>query len=373
MPEVGSFLQELDAAVSRGSTESRLRALWHATDLLMAGQFTEDQTWIFGEVIGRLADQIEVAARAKLATRLADTGNAPHNIINKLAFDDSIDVAGPVLQRSARIDARTLLANARSKSQQHLLAISNRKSLSEEVTDVLVTRGSQEVIHSVAANHGAHFSDSGFLHMFRRSETDSILAEHLGHRRDIPRHLFQQLIAKASDEVKRKLESELPEMESQIKTSVADATGALHSKFGPASKQYFAAKKLVLAAHRCGNINEKKILEYAQSHKFEESAVALSLLCSLPVDVVERALIDKNREMLLVVTKAIGFSWATTMSLLFLGAPEYRICAQDLDEMEREFVRLNVETSRSVLQLYQLRKNAKVVDSGERRLPQLHA
>jgi hypothetical protein len=39
----------------------------------------------------------------------------------------------------------------------------------------------------------------GFLHMIERSEDDSILAEQLGLREKIPRHLFQQLIAKASE------------------------------------------------------------------------------------------------------------------------------------------------------------------------------
>ena len=136
-----SFLQELEVAVSRGSAESRQRALWYATDLLIAGRYTEDEIWIFGEVIGRLEHEIEVAARAQLAKRLARVDNAPVAVINKLAFDDSIEVAGPVLRHSERLDTRALVANARSKSQQHLLAISKRRSISEDVTDVLVTRG----------------------------------------------------------------------------------------------------------------------------------------------------------------------------------------------------------------------------------------
>jgi uncharacterized protein (DUF2336 family) len=103
-----------------------------------------------------------------------------------------------------------LVANARSKSQQHLLAISKRKSISDDVTDVLVIRGNAEVVTSVAANDGARLSGFGFLHLVKRSECDSILAEHLGLRQDIPRHLFQQLISKASDEVKRKLWRERP-------------------------------------------------------------------------------------------------------------------------------------------------------------------
>jgi len=114
--EVRSLLQDLYDAVSRGSAESRLRALWHTTDLLIAGRYTEDQIWTFGEVIERLANEIEVAARVQLAKRLARTDNAPIDVVNKLAFHDSIDVAGPILRYSERLDVRTLVANARTKS-----------------------------------------------------------------------------------------------------------------------------------------------------------------------------------------------------------------------------------------------------------------
>jgi hypothetical protein len=241
------------------------------------------------------------------------------------------------------------------------------------VTDELVTRGNREVVHSVASNKGASFSDFGFLHMIKRSETDSILAEHLGLRKEIPRHMFQQLIAKASDDVKRKLERERPDLTGEIRASVADVTGKLHSKFGPASKRYFAAKRLVTAQNRYGNLNENSILEYARSHRIEEATVGLSLLCSLPVDVVERALIDSNREMILILAKALDFAWETAMSLLFLGAKDHRIPARELDDMRDEFARLNTETSRSVLRFYQSRKNASAVESDQRRLPQLHA
>ena len=211
------------------------------------------------------------------------------------------------------------------------------------------------------------------MHLIKRSETDSILVEQLGRRKDIPRHLFQQLIAKASDDVKKRLKSEQPGMASQLQTLVTDVTGALHSKFGPASKSYFAAKKIVATQYQHGNLNEKKIFEYAQSHKFDETTVGLSLLCLLPVDVVERALVDKRKEMIMLLAKALRFSWETTMSLLFLGAPDHRITSEDLESMRSEFVGLNVETSQGVLRAYQSRKRAAAADSNERRLPQLHA
>jgi uncharacterized protein (DUF2336 family) len=368
-----SFLQELETAVSQGSAESRQRALSYATDQLIAGRYTDDEIWMFGEVIGLLERDIAAAARAQLAKRLARVDNAPTNIINKLAFDDSIDVAGPVLRYSERLDARALVANARSKSQPHLLAISQRRVVSEDVTDVLVARGNREVVRSVAANDGARFSEFGTLTMIKRSENDSILFEQLGHRKDIPRHLFQQLIAKASNNAKKRLGSERPDAVSEVQTLVADVTGALHSKFGPASKSYFDAKRAVAREKQYGNLNENKIFEYAQAHKLEEVTAGLSLLCSLPVDVVERALTDKSGEEAMILAKALGLSWGTTMSLLFLGARNYRISSQDLDSMKKEFAGLNRETCQNVLRLYQSRKLAAAADFDERRLAQLHS
>jgi uncharacterized protein (DUF2336 family) len=369
MSQEKSFLRDLDEAVSRGTPESRARALWHTTDLMVTGSYSEDEIWTFGEVIGRLADEIEVTARVQLAKRLARFDGAPVNIIHKLAFDDSIDVAGPILRGSERLEPYALVANVCTKGQSHLLAISQRKSIEETVTDVLVTRGNPEVVNSVATNSGARISEFGFLHMIQRAEGDSILAEQLGLRKDIPRHIFQQLIAKASDDVRKRLEGERPNMVEQIQSAVTDVAGALQSKFGPVSRSYFVAKRVVATQHRQGNLNEDSISGYARSHRLEEVTIGLSLLCTLPGDVIERAVLDKNREMLLIIAKALDFSWATTMALLFLGAKDHRITAKELKTLENEFGRLNIETSRSVLEFYQSRKNVDDVDFGPQRQP----
>ena len=370
MIEGKSFLRELDDAVLRGSEESRTKALWYATDMLIVGHYTEKDTWVFGEVIGRLAGAIEVAARAQLAKRLATIPNAPINALHKLAFDDSIDVAGPILEHCERLDAKTLVRNIRSKGQRHMLAISRRRSIPEIVTDELVTRGNRDVLVSVAANSGACISDFGFLQMLKRSTNDCILVEQLGLRKDIPRQTFQQLIAKASDDVRRKLEQERPDLADHIHTSVAEVAGSLQSKFGPATGNYFAAKKALTALHQCGELNESKVLEYARGHKVEEAIVALSLLCSLPANVVERALAD--REIALILCKACRFEWETTMALLFLSAKDHCISSHRLEEMREEYARLHDKTPWQVLSFYQTRVDASAALTGERRLPQLH-
>jgi uncharacterized protein (DUF2336 family) len=353
MIEASDVLDDLNEAISRGSPESRTKALWHATDVLVEGRYSEEQIRIFDEVIGRLADEIEQAARAELSHRLAHSANAPPKVIKMLAFDDSIEVAGPVLQFSPRLDAKSLIANIRTKSQPHLLAISRRGAVPIEVTDELVTRGDREVVQSVVANEGASFSDFGFRQLIKRAETDATLAQQVGLRREIPRHMFRQLIAKASEEVKRKLEQERPDLSDEIHASVMDTASKLYSKFGPGQTSYLVVKQAVTDLHRSGRLDEKKILAFALAHKQEKIIVGLSLLCSLPVEVVEEILVLNNRDMILVVSKALGFSWETAMSVLFLGAQNHRIAASDLNDLKAEFMRADPRMSRGILEVYQ--------------------
>jgi hypothetical protein len=232
-------------------------------------------------------------------------------------------------------------------------------------------RGNRDVLRSVAANNNANFSNSGFLHAIRRSANDSILAESLGVRKDIPRPMFQQLIAKASAEVKRRLQQERPDLFDEIQSSVIGATGALQSKFGPATERYFAAKRLVTNLHELGELDESVVFKYAQSRKHEEVVVGLSLLCSLPAVIVERAL--AGTDMTLILAKANEFRWDTAMALLFLGAKDYRLKSDDLLDLEKQFNQLSVKTSLDVLNFFQSRKDIASVDLEERRLPQLYS
>ena len=353
MSEVGHALQQLNESIERGSSESRAKALWHATDILVGGEFSEEQIRLFGDVITRLAEEIELAARAELSRRLAHSNNAPPKVVQMLAFDDAIVVAGPVLQFSPRLDVKALVANVRAKGQPHLLAIARRASVPIEVTDELVTRGNQEVVQSVAANDGARFSDFGFRQMIKRAAGDAVLAERIGLRKDIGPQMFRQLIAKASDEVRRKLEQERPELAKEIQASVSQAAGKLYSSFGPGQESYLALKQAVTEAHKAGRINEKTIYAYALAHRFEEAVIALSLLCSLPPGVIEQMLVVNNRDMILVLAKALAFSWDTAMALLFLGAENHRISSSELESLKAEFKRADIRMSRGILEVYQ--------------------
>jgi uncharacterized protein (DUF2336 family) len=360
MTAYGSLIKDLEEAMECASAERRTETLARVTDLFIAaaGQYSDDQIALFDDVIGRLAAEIEIKARAKLALRLAPVGNAPTKIIHSLATDEVIDVAGPVLARSAVLDDETLLDAARTKSQQHLLAISQRPSLGEPLTDVLVSRGDQHVVRTVAKNTGARFSDSGFGILVKRSEGDDVLAERVGLRRDIPRHHFLKLIANASDSVITKLAAAIPDAQAEIHHVLAEVVGKMRAESVSASTDYTAAKRSVDALFRAGNFGEDDVYALAKLGKYEETTVALSMLCGLPIDVVETAMLDNRPDMILILSKFAGLSWTAVKSILLLRASGKGVSVHDLDQALKSFERLQPEIARRVVQFYQVRQRA---------------
>ena len=245
----------------------------------------------------------------------------------------------------------------KSRGQQHLLAISKRRSIPEPVTDVLVVRGNAEVAQLGRHQCRRAVVRSRLPQPHQRSENDHVLTESLGLRQDIPRHLFQQLIAKASDETREKAGARAArDGRYPLDALVADVTASLHSKFGPASPRYYAAKKAVSFKHRLGELQESSILEYARARNMEETIVALSMLCSLPSDVVERALVGNSREFLLVLAKAHRFSWTRPRRCCFSARPHFTIASHELDELREQFERLHASASQEILAHYRERK-----------------
>jgi uncharacterized protein (DUF2336 family) len=353
------LLNDLEQAFALGTPQTRVAALWHATDTLLVGQYSEENIWLFGEVIDRLAAEVELQVRVKLAILLSRSNKAPSQTIRKLACDDSIMVAGPVLRNSERLKEGDLIEAARSKGQHHLLAIAQRKSLSEPITDLLVARGDQRVTHAVVKNEGARFSESSFWHLVKRSENDSILAECVGMRQDIPRHLFLELIAKASDVVKQRLALVAPASIDQVQHAVADAAGAIHARFGPGSRRYFVAKRLVMEMHRLGELDESQLCAFAGQGKFEEATVAYSLLCRISSDIAERALIESAPKMLLILSKSAEFSWDTVKSLILMRAGDRGVAKDDMNAAFAQFCRLSTTAVQKVLQFYEARRQTK--------------
>ena len=360
-PHPSSLLDELASALASGSNARRIEMLSRVTDLFLgsAETYTDDQVNLFDEVIGKLASAIEAKARAKLAIRLAEVPSAPAGVVRMLAFDDDIEVARPVLRASERLEESDLIANASSKSQLHLAAISERKALSEAVTDVLVTRGDHHVVHSVVKNTGARFSDAGFRMLVQRSSSDDALAAHVGARRDLPRQHFLRLLEQASVAVRTRLAAENPAARAALEGVLSEVVGGIQSETRKVSSHYVAAAANVEALERSGRLDEAEVYRFARAGRFEETAVALSLLSEIELDAVERALQDRSHDMALVIAKVAGLSTTVAKAVVLLKSAERGISAPDLDHALLTYEKLQMETALRVIAFHRTRTRSR--------------
>jgi uncharacterized protein (DUF2336 family) len=351
-----NFARQLRSYVARSSRERRAEVLREVSDLFIENseRYSDDQAGLFDDVLVQLATIVEKEVRVVLAERLAPLSKAPRRIMRLLAFDDEIQVAAPVLMRSDALDDATLAENARTKSQQHLLAISRRKTLSEIVTDVLVERGQKQVLLSAASNAGAKFSSKGFATLVHRSEGDDGLTACVGSRPDIPPHLFRKLLATASEAVRAKLEAESPSARHHIRQAVAEVTDRMHAKIDDAAR-FRSAQADVEELQSAGRLDADALEAFATAGTYHKTIVALAMLSDLPVRVIERAMRDKSRETLLIIAKAIGLSWPATRAILRLRPGDSRLASDRAEHSLAVFERLNRPTAQQILEFYRTR------------------
>jgi uncharacterized protein (DUF2336 family) len=360
MDEQWNLIDQLEGALADRDLSKRAAILGRVTDLFMqgSGKFTVDQIDLFDEVLGRLVEQIELTARAAFGSRLARCSDAPGKVIRTLAFDDAIAVAAPVLKHSVRLDDAALAENARTKSQAHLLAISERSALAESVTDVLVDRGDDRVAASTARNPGARFSTSGFSALTRRSKDNGDLALCVWSRPDIPRHELIKLFGQATEIVRRKLEASDPRRAGLIRTAVAQASDEIQNTTRAGSNEHATALAHIQSLHSRGQLDETKLCEFAHQRDFDRTAVALSIMSDLPIGLIERALVLDDGEQVLVIGKAIDLSWETTKSLLLLAPGRAGATNQTMNRSFASYFRLKTKTAQSALQFYRLKQRA---------------
>src|ERR1700759_2465659 len=228
-----SIADEVEAAIKVGSSEKSLETVKRVTELflLSAGSFNSEQIELFDNVLERLIKTIEIRAIADVSARialaemseqLAPVAQAPPSVIRRLARHDEISVARPVLAESARLSSEDLVEIAKTKGEQHLLAISGRWWLTEIVTDALLARHYPSVSRRLVKNPGARVSASGFAIVVAQAESDPELAVDTGVRVDLPTELRTQLLRNATEAVRDRLLSRAPPpMFEEIRNSIA--------------------------------------------------------------------------------------------------------------------------------------------------------
>jgi uncharacterized protein (DUF2336 family) len=335
------LIPELEEALRRISADKHGDTVRRVTDFFVAGasRFGELHVCLFDRILGRLIATMEGPALVELARTLAPIPNAPPDVIRRLARDDAIAVAGPVLTRSSCLHEQDLIEIARTKSQAHLFAISGRTTVSEPITDILVDRGDRDVARNVAMNLRARFSATGMALLAERAVTDAVLAEKLGERQDLPPQVLRAVLLSLPLEVRQRLLAfTAPEMRTRIDDGAIDIPQDVDEAAADAE-----AWRIVRALKREGRLDEAQVLEFARSGRNKELLAALALICDVSIDVVRGLVTSDQPDAALILCQAAAFSWPTARAILAAGS--HTALSAALDKAEAEFDRLSPSTA----------------------------
>jgi uncharacterized protein (DUF2336 family) len=349
-----SIIAELEDAVRSGSSEKRVSTLRQVTDLFLHGgeRLSEDQVKVFDDVLCLLVTRVESRARAELGARLAAVDFAPFEVIQHLARDDEIAVAGSVLATSSHLRTSDLVEIANTKGQDHLLAISGRVNLPEAVTDVIVDRGEGKVIRTLANNASARFSDAGYSKIVTRSQDDAALVEILGLRVDLPVKFLSDLLKRATEAVRERLMALAPpELQEEIKRVLKTISAAAAQEN---ARDFSRAEALVKQLHQKFELHDDAMIKFAEAKKFEEVAAALALLGGVSTEMMAQLLEGPRSDLILIPCKGSGLSWMAVESILCNRPSKQKIGEETLRVAAKDYGKLSLETAQRTLRFWQV-------------------
>ena len=331
------------------------------------GSLNAEQIELFDGVLERLIKTIEIraiadisarVALAEMSSQLAPVAHAPPAVIRRLARNDEISIAGPVLAESARLSDQDLVDIAKTKGEPHLLAISGRWWLKEVVTDALFIRCYPSVSRRIIRNPGARISAAGFAIAIAQAESDPELAVETGIRVDLPSELRRELLSRATEAVRSRLLSRAPpHLFEEIRNAISAVSAGVNREMSRA-RDFAAAKRLVAQLSDKGELNEAALLGFAKRRKYEETVAALAELSQSTIEVVRPLMQSLRDDGVLVPCKAAGIGWETVHAVLESRFATGSMAPRDLAIAKDQFAKLTTENANRLLRFWQVKSSS---------------
>jgi hypothetical protein len=342
------------------SSEKRSALLRRITDLFYDGvtERNVSENALFEEVVLRVLRDVDVGGRLGLAETVADNPHLSRRIVLTLAADE-IAVARPVLERSPVLGDHDLVRLGGAVSDDHLQAISRRRSLSQVVTDVLIDRGSHVVLRLLAANAGARFSMHGFGELVSHARNDETLQYELATRADLPEAVVDSLSRLLSD----KLRHTLRMMGLNTPDALAPALlETLHLRLSATIDERERETREISTIIRdiTAGVSsvDREVQPLARADRAYDIATIVSELANVDHATAMKAITGANEEPMVVLFRSLDATWETFETVLQLRAKRQRKNYVRSPNLARAYQEMDRATARRVLRFLQIRRSS---------------
>ena len=302
---VQSRLPELIALAQEPSSEKRRALLRELTDHFFGvPETSETERALYGDVLNRLASDMETAVRAELAARFADSPRAPASLIRRLSQDEA-EVAAPVLRASPLLTDEDLLNVVRTRGQEHLRAVSERASVSEAVTDVIVERGDDQTLGALLGNGGAALSRKGAEAAVERAKANPDLHAATVDRRDLPPDLLNEMYFVVEARLRQKILEQNARMDpALLEAALSAGRDRVAAVDGALPDDYASASAYVEELRAAGQLTPQMLARFLRSNSRTAFLIALSQLADVDFHTARQIVERQDLDALAVVCRA---------------------------------------------------------------------
>lgn len=315
---------------------------------------TETET--YGHVLTELAEQMERAVRTELAERFSAAANAPSRLVRRLALDEAIQVASPVLQSSPVLTDQDLVEVAGKRGQSHLRAISRRATVSEAVSDAILKHGDDETLGVLLSNQSATLSRSASEAAVDRAKSNPQLHEATVSRANLPPDLLNEMYFAVESRLRQKILEQNALLDpALLENALAAGRARVATEDGNLPADYAQCMVRVERMYQSKTLTPQILAGFLRSGQQTDFIIALSLLADIDFHTVRRILISREIDALAVICRAANMDRALflTYAVVLLGSDANALGKARV--FGSLYQALNAETAQRTLRFWRLR------------------
>jgi uncharacterized protein (DUF2336 family) len=365
MTDRQSRLERLIDLAGEQSSDRRRELLHEITDVFLTDPqtYNSQESRYFGEIMGKVAFDLEQEVRVELANKLASEEAAPADLIRQLASDE-ISVAQPVLSQSPVLDENDLIKIAESKGQDHLFAITRRPDIGENLSDVLVNKGDDRVVKGLVENRAAQIAEHTMGKVAARAEVNPVLHKPLIDRPDLPAEVMRDMLSYVSEDLKNRILEQSNHVNSdKLKQILEDVGNTIASNAQLDKNVRSKPEFLIDQLERSGELNQEKLVELTKQRKLPEFMCGLARLAEIDMATARRVLMDRSGEGLAIISKACNFEQTTYSAIINNIWPEAERSIEQSCRMIALYDQVTPETAQRVMRFWKIRRQSSTEDA----------
>ena len=341
------------------TSEGRRELLRRVTEALdPSAPLVPDEVAAFDDVLAAVASDYSTQVRAQIARLIASSLSPFSRSAQRFAMDD-IEVARPILEHSEALTEDTLLRVVNQKSQDHMMAVTRRRRISEAVSHALVERGDDAVVTSLLTNQRAEIGSEAYGMVAKRAETSPVLQAPLVRRSGVPIELLNDLYMKVEADLRReivgKFESVPPE---ELEAAFRRSRTRLSNRYSQ-PEDFEISKRRIDGLQRQGGLAPATLVTLMREGPAARTAfkLAFARLTDVEFDLIERVVEGQDLDTVALLCRGSNFDRALFVSLA-VGLDRGDRAFDGADEFGKLYESVPIQAAQRAIRFWKVRAAA---------------